>query len=252
MTRRIVFAPYALRVSATRELARMFDSFCILPEGSRFRPRQDDMIVNWGRSDLPPYDRGEVINTPTAVRMAVNKLDTFNLFRQFAVPTVEWTTSPLQAQEWLDDDEYVIARHRLSGRGGDGVEIVEVDPLPRAPLYTKYAKRKHEYRVHVCDGNVIDVQQKKRRNGAARTHESNMIRSYANGWVFCRENVNAPEAVLEAAVLAVGALGLHFGGVDIGWNAHYRRAYVYEVNSAPGIEGTTLTNYFNAIKELAA
>jgi glutathione synthase/RimK-type ligase-like ATP-grasp enzyme len=47
--------------------------------------------------------------------------------------------------------------------------------------------------------------------------------------------------------MAVAALGLDFGAVDIGWNRSTRRATVYEVNTAPYVEGTTAKMYAEAI-----
>jgi hypothetical protein len=240
----------------------MFDSFCILPEGSKFRPRRGDIVVNWGRTNLPSLTPALTVNAPENVACAVNKIDSFRLFSHNDIPTVEWTTDPAVAGDWLlnNPEAIVLSRGSVTSRGGNGIRIYNhMDRLgdrwihgPRAPLYTLYAKRKHEYRVHVFKDKVIDAQQKKRRTGAERTPETSMIRSYDNGWVFCRGGVTVPNCVKEASIAAVRALGLDFGGVDVGYNEHYDRAYVYEVNSAPGIEGTTIENYANAIKELAA
>ena len=58
------------------------------------------------------------------------------------------------------------------------------------------------------------------------------------------------KSVKEQALKAIQALGLDFGAVDVGYNTRENKAYVYEVNSAPGLQGTTLTAYTNAFKEL--
>jgi glutathione synthase/RimK-type ligase-like ATP-grasp enzyme len=115
------------------------------------------------------------------------------------------------------------------------------------PLYTLDTKAKHEYRIHVFNGMIIDSQQKKKRND----HEGGIrgIRNHANGWVYAREGVVFPIPVLEQSLRAVKALGLNFGAVDIGYNELENTAYVYEVNSAPGLTGTTLDFYTNAFKE---
>jgi glutathione synthase/RimK-type ligase-like ATP-grasp enzyme len=49
---------------------------------------------------------------------------------------------------------------------------------------------------------------------------------------------------------AVSALGLDFGAVDIIWNEREDKCYVLEVNTAPGLQGSTLENYANAIMEV--
>jgi hypothetical protein len=38
--------------------------------------------------------------------------------------------------------------------------------------------------------------------------------------------------------------------VDIGWNRHEAQGYVYEVNTAPGLEGATIDSYRRAFIEL--
>jgi glutathione synthase/RimK-type ligase-like ATP-grasp enzyme len=65
--------------------------------------------------------------------------------------------------------------------------------------------------------------------------------------VFCHDKVKPlSEAAKEASIRAVAALGLDFGGVDILVKKDGSCA-VLEVNSAPGIEGTTLDKYAEAI-----
>jgi glutathione synthase/RimK-type ligase-like ATP-grasp enzyme len=122
-----------------------------------------------------------------------------------------------------------------------------VGDVPDAPLYTKYEKRKREYRVHVWGNEVLDVTEKRKRRGV---DADSRIRSWDNGWVFCREDVNYPPHVASVAVDAVHALGLDFGAVDVGYNVLKERAFVFEVNTAPGLEGTTLEKFANKIKEL--
>lgn len=77
------------------------------------------------------------------------------------------------------------------------------------------------------------------------------VRNHANGWIYARDAIDEPNAmVLEQAKLAITALGLDFGAVDIIWNQHRQMAYVLEVNTAPGLEGTTLIKYADAISTL--
>jgi hypothetical protein len=97
----------------------------------------------------------------------------------------------------------------------------------------------------VFDGRAIDVQQKRRRREDDDVNYQ--IRNADNGWVYCRGGVVAPQCVVDAAISAVAALGLDFGAADVGYNMHYNLATVYEVNTAPGLEGHTLDVYRNAL-----
>jgi hypothetical protein len=138
---------------------------------------------------------------------------------------------------------------------GRGIVLCNgADQLPAAPLYTKYVKKKREFRVHILARpgpgddafDVLHLQQKKRRSGV---EVNNQIRSWDNGWVFCVRNVAPPECVASAAKAAVAALGLHFGAVDVGYNERAGTACVYEVNTAPSLIGATLDVYAAAFRE---
>ena len=219
-----------------------------------FRPRPTDVILNWGCSQ-DPYN-GDLmlhqwINHPASVREAQNKLSTLHQLSAAGVPTLEFTTGRGVARVWLADGSTIMVRHLLRASQGRGIEILS-DPkqqIPEAPLYTRYFKGTHEYRIHVVGGQVVDKQEKRRR----REHEGeilNEIRNLANGWVFCHEDVNPPECVLDASIRAVAALGLDFGAVDIKCNKGGTRCAVMEVNTAPGLEGTTLERYAAALGEM--
>ena len=240
---RIFFAPYNMRVSAARELAERLDGRRILPQNSRYRYRNGDVVVNWGRSDFDQAPEDATFNY--FVGNAIDKARSWDLFDMASVPTVERTSDERIANRWLDEGHTVLHRSTLTGMGGSGITVFQTSPLPQTGTYVKYFKRRAEYRVHVFGDAVIDAQQKKKRNGV---DASQFVRSYDNGWVFCRGGVEVPEVVKTAAIAAVRALGMDFGGVDVGYNETRNQACVFEVNSAPGIEGTTLDKYEEALR----
>ena len=65
--------------------------------------------------------------------------------------------------------------------------------------------------------------------------------------MFCRDDVVRNDTMDLLAISAVDSLGLDFGAVDIIWNESEDQYYVLEVNTAPGVEGTTLQKYTEAI-----
>jgi D-alanine-D-alanine ligase-like ATP-grasp enzyme len=121
-----------------------------------------------------------------------------------------------------------------------------------APLYVKYIPKKDEYRVHVVRGEIIDIQRKGLREELKGTEGVNFkVRNLANGFVFVRnDGRTVPECVLTVGRQAVQALELDFGAADVIYNAQQNRAYAIEVNSAPGLQGTTIVNYTNALRNL--
>jgi glutathione synthase/RimK-type ligase-like ATP-grasp enzyme len=186
-----------------------------------------------------------MLNKPEAVRKASNKLSTLRSLQGAGVGIPLFTTDKEEAQEWARDYN-VYCRLLLTAKGGQGIIVADhPDMVYNAPLYTKAVDVKREFRVHVFDGEVIDFTEKKKRRGV----DSNAyIRNYDGGWVFCREGIELPDNVRQGAVDGVVALGLDFGAVDIclDSNGDY---YIFEINTAPGLQGSSITRYVEAIYE---
>ena len=208
-----------------------------------------EYIINWGNSEK--RFGGEYVNEHTAVAVASDKLKTAEVLGNFGVPQPPYTKDIEVAKNWIDDGHSVFCRVLLRGSSGRGiVHATTRDEVVAAPLYTQYVKKVDEFRVHVLGDRVIDVQQKKKRLEVDNDEVNYQIRNSDNGWVFCRGGVDAPDCVIDASVRAVSALGLDFGAVDVGFNEHRQAATVYEVNTAPGLEGSTLDKYYNAFCEI--
>lgn len=207
-----------------------------------------DFIINWGRSER--RFNGHYINEPEKVRVASDKLRCVKVFAEAHIPTPEGTTSRDVASSWLSDGETVIARTLLRASGGRGIHLCDPEKgetLREAPLYTKYVKKTDEYRVHVWQGEVIDVQQKRRNTAVADGDVNWQIRNHDNGFIYARSSLNPPGDLHSTAISAVAALVLDFGAVDLGYNKKHKVCTVYEVNTAPGLEGVTLDSYYRAI-----
>ena len=262
---RLIIYPYKLGSRSAIALQDVFTSHRALrvrPDG-RYAPYRNHVILNWGSSTLPNWWDGvarvgtQVINQPSAVEVASNKLLAFEKMKEAGVSVPEFTTDRAVAIEWVNDNKIVVARKLLRGSEGRGIVIIEkeagvdrVDNIEHAPLYVQYVKKEREFRIHCfknSDGEmqVIDVQEKKTRQGAENINY--LIQNTAGGFIFAREGVDPPAQVLEEAKKAVVALDLTFGATDIIYNRHYNKAYVIEVNCAPGLQNTSIEVYKNAI-----
>lgn len=217
----------------------------------RYRRRVSDHIVAWGPTAPSQHtDQAQ----EAAKKLASNKLLSFRKFSEHNVSVPEWTTDNEVALRWLDEGKLIVARTLLCSHSGKGIYLCQRggeepirDGLVHAKLYVQYKKKKHEYRVHVFQQEVIDIAQKKRKVG--HENRDNQIRNHSNGWIYAREGITQPEGINQLALDACTALGLHSGAVDIIWNEHENKCYVLEVNTAAGIEGTTCKKYTNKIIE---
>jgi glutathione synthase/RimK-type ligase-like ATP-grasp enzyme len=223
--------------------------------GSTFVARPDDVVINWGASEIPNGDfkKGRLINTPTAIDRAADKLKFFQWVTKSpaTAPRVPPFTPTLDvALDWVRKGSLVVARTKLRARSGTDIVFFEnTDDFVRAPLYTMYIKKKEEYRVHVAFGNVITVQQKVLRSDRDPSTTDFRVRNLSNGFIFKIHDLHTPDDVLLQAKKAMEASNLHFGAVDVIWNEHDAKAYVLEINTAPGIEGSTVAAYTQAFKQ---
>lgn len=248
--------PYRQGSKGAKALADALGGKVLKLEGGKFKPKVGDVVINWGftRDFLPPnllttadYD---FLNLPPDIKKASNKLNFFNLLNEANPSLIPkfWTK-----KEDIPDDAYpIVCRQVLAGHSGDGIVIASTpDELVAAPLYVQYVKKKEEYRVHVgkqgsdqsLEPTVICIQRKARRAETPNEAVNWQVRNLAGGFIFQRNNVTCPTAVLSAAKEALTATGLDFGAVDVIWNAQQGKAYVLEINTAPGLEGSTVSDY---------
>jgi D-alanine-D-alanine ligase-like ATP-grasp enzyme len=242
--------PYKGGSKSAKLLADVLGGRVLRKVGSKYRYREGDLIINWGGGDCPFTGRG-VANQPNAIEPASNKLKCFNLMKEAGVSIPRFWTR----REDIPNDAFpVMCRTILQGHSGAGIVVAENrDQLVAAPLYTQYVKKKHEYRVHAlrrpgADTTSIIVQRKAKRNGV---EEANFkIRNLANGFVYVIDGM-VPAIIVNEAKKALESTGLAFGAVDVIWNEHQNKAYVLEINTAPGLEQRTAEAYARAFQEVA-
>lgn len=255
---RPVVYPYDLASQGARNLVRALRGGAIrVRERGTYVPRGDDLVINWGNPRVPGWwnrnARTNALNQPEAVRNAINKIRTFQLLAKAGVPIPSFTTKLAEARAlFKTPDSKVLCRRTVSAHSGRGIIIARnAAALVEAPLYVKYVPKEREYRIHVLNGVVIDAEQKLLRTGATPSDDQRLVRSHRHGWIYARNGITPPShRALEAAITAVRAVGLDFGAVDLGVHSKFG-VKVYEVNSAPGIEGTTVTRYAAELNRLA-
>jgi glutathione synthase/RimK-type ligase-like ATP-grasp enzyme len=236
--------PYKLGSLSAKRLARTLGVLRVSPS---YNARRSDVIVNWGNS-TPPHFRWmeQDLNKPNAIQLACDKLTTFHMLEENGFKDIpQFTISKDIAKHLIEMGDTIYCRTTTTGHSGHGIVIANtINELINAPLYTVKTKHKHEYRVHVFRDTILDVQMKRKRNGA---QGGTGIRNHANGWVYARADIVPSEELLSSSINAVKLLGLDFGAVDIGHRLIDNKFFVFEINTAPGLEGTTLDKYAKAI-----
>lgn len=177
----------------------------------------------------------------------LNKIEQFQRFQTHQVSCPSFTTDRNQIGEL--GSRLVFGRTLVSSTNGRGIIEFnsEDEQPPYAPLYTAYVPKKAEYRVHVFNGEVIDIQQKRKSRSFDKELRDSRIRNVNNGYVYCRDGINPPDGITNLAIAAVNACEYQYGAVDIIYNEKRNQCYVLEVNSRPGLIRTTLDKYTDAI-----
>ena len=176
----------------------------------------------------------------------IDKVEQFRKFASTNTPSPKFATNLGTAVDL--PSKLVVVRSLTSASEGRGITIVPKEELTQnAPLYTEYIPKKKEFRVHVLDNRVIDVQEKRKRKGGEQ--KEFQVRNTANGYVFCRGDVVEPADLRDTALSAVRALERTQGAVDVIYNEKQNKCFVLEVNSRPGMTGSTTKKYADAIME---
>jgi hypothetical protein len=198
------------------------------------------------------YGYGGPSNLPTLNGRAgtFNKLRELELLRAKGVATVPFSRSPMdlaapvmgRSLHHTRGNDIIVYRTRPDGR--------ILRPQRRHDFYTQLIDKQREFRIWSFRRTVIGCYEKILSYPAklGRRGRSREIWNYRNGYAYIfRRPEEIPDQLKELARLAVDAVGLDYGAVDM-LTDRQGRGYVLEINSAPGVEGprqgmTSLVNH---------
>jgi hypothetical protein len=253
------------------------DAYRVTPRATPARRIEDAQVIfNHGVSRIPnwiPRVPSSTVwfNEPMTVLLSANKLMMTDTFEYYGIPHLVSTTSKFEAESWRDAGIKVVVRGTLTGCAGAGIRIIQgTQEMPDAPMYTKLFEGEgvREYRVFIAGDDVCDIVEKRRRgrdwceqHGVDRDSlETNVIRTWHNGWVFARNTFDATpserEDILACALRAAKSINMRMGGVDMivdRRNGELNRVFAVETNTSLGLdEDSTSTRVFaRALAEAA-
>lgn len=248
---RLRVLPYRQGSAGANALAEALGGRVLRLQGSTFRKGRRDYIINWGNTN--PTQDCDFNGDARVLRSCSNKLEFFRHLDGQGFTPAYWTR-----REDIPNDAFpIVCRTVLAGHSGEGIVIADTrDQLVNAPLYVQYKKKESEFRIHVgrhpdSEGEeVITAAKKVRREGVEPADWR--VRNHANGFIFQRNGIEGrayESAVAIARQTFLAFPGLTFGAIDVIFNSHENRSYVLEINTAPGLEGTTVDDYVRFIKQ---
>lgn len=246
---RVFFFPYQAGSNSCNLLAEHMKVKRLRLENSRYRYKPGDRIIVWGSGKMLQGVPDEAyINNPRNIVSLSDKKKFFEFCKEHELSTPEFTLSKDVVKEWLADGKSVFARTKLRGMSGDGiVDIQAEEDIVDAELYTKYIPKKEEFRVHVVGGKIIFFQRKGLKSGSRQFNSR--IRNVENGYIYLKnEDKDLPASVQAECEKLIGVMPLDFYAIDIIYNAYRDKGFILEINSAPGLTGTSVDSYAEALK----
>lgn len=198
----------------------------------------DICVIRWGSST--PCRNDLALQPNTAVRLAAHGLRSLQRLETREVPCVKvYTGIP-------PEDKFPVVGRAVHHRAGQDIRVLNTieDIVEPARYYTKLRVAAKEFRVHVFDGKVLKMFRKVERREDA--HQK--IKTSKRGWGYHRvDPTKYYKTGQRVAINAVEALGLHYGGVDLGVDSD--GYYVFEVNTGPALNTKTIKLYTERFRE---
>lgn len=281
--------PYKTGSASAKAIATKLGITLLRREGSKFVGSSSKTVVNWGAQELSnAANQCRIVNLPHRLRDSSNKRTFFHSLASWNAnyPPESRVPSPLAFFNYQDAYQYfvsnpgtvIMARTILNGHSGAGIVVLknqqDWDQFQGTPcnLFTLYIKKLGEYRLHFTDFSTFDseafsphvffAQRKALRSDLLNNSEianialTHQVRNLANGYVYVNEAgaLEVPDVVHNVAQKFLkfnqNTSKLHFGALDIIYVKKYNKAYVLEVNAAPGLSGLTIEKYADEFTNL--
>jgi len=237
---------FLLYHGASHVTGQQLGDYLGIPHGRDTGDTRYDYLIRWGSRSSVRYTPGEdVINSQSSLNANSDKLQSLESLEAGGIPVPEYVEDRDEISEAFGYP--AVGRSESHARGEDINLIMQWRDAYLTDgndYFVEYIPTDLEYRMHVVDGEVIQVHEKRLRSEASN-HP--FIRNAETGWVFVEPREGAPPDNI--ATDAVGAMGMDFGAVDVirGEDGEH---YVLEVNSAPSLDEANLRRYGDRFAEM--
>jgi len=198
--------------------------------------------VRFGNStDIPDSVKDTEFNDSKFIRLVSNKIKFSNMLLENSI------NSPIFSKDIPSEDDFpLFIRKTLSSYGGKGiVPCKNIDEFinngGRNYYWTKFIPTSSEYRVHVLGGEVMKIQKKV---FSGEVEPEFPIRNLENNYHFSlRENYDKFPKLLEVITELNKIITGKFYSLDIGYSKILEKYFIFEGNSASGMNENTSNIY---------
>jgi hypothetical protein len=207
------------------------------PERIRNKP-----AIRYGNSERE-FENDTTLNSREFIQLVSNKKSFADLISESGFYTPTFQHIGEGAGEFP-----IMIRETLSSFGGRGCHVVSSNEelrqyrANRNWWWTPYVHTTYECRAHVLDGQVVRVFRKEYNGEGAEAEFP--IRNSANGYHFSLRSVDANPAIVDLVRELHPLLPPNgFYALDLGWIHDENRYFIFEANSAPGLNENTARLY---------
>ncbi|MBT9164385.1 MAG: hypothetical protein DDT23_00380 [candidate division WS2 bacterium] len=224
-----------------RLLAEFFDN------GGWYLSKDVHCLIRWGNSSPVQHSFKYEINSLSAVKNTVNKVEMIKKLRKTEGVKVPWTYIPVKTKfKKLNSivNTFIINKMKpfvFKDICHNNKLVNKISD--KEGYYQKLLDIKNEYRVFVFRDKPFLVYVKEGGD------KNSLFRKRENGWRLVLLLDGYPPDILGQSIKAVAGLGLDFGGVDVIEDKD-GRVYVIEVNTAPQLNRFRARKLAEHIKEV--
>lgn len=196
-------------------------------------------IIRYGNS-FGNFSKEIGLNSPAFISLCANK----KMFSELLLHNSFYTP---EYRKDKDLEFPLLIRQTLFGHGGEGIILCkneeEFKQNWRDNYWTKYIPTQFELRVHVLGDKIVKIFRKD-----SIEKEEFPIRNNAT----CHFSIRDPEKysklkelINDLNILFSLVEGVNFGfyALDVGWNSDRKEYFIFEANSAPGLNEHTANVY---------
>lgn len=197
-------------------------------------PKNHKIDIRYGNTD---GEYATNLNSKEFISLCVNKFKTCKLLNENEIkcPVFYSTTEELIFP--------CLIRTSLCLSGGKGINLIQTEEefhryWRQGYYWTPFLFLKKEYRVHVLGGKVVKIFEKILNEEQELPIKNNdscsfVLKSFDDKFEKLKEICNKIYEITKG----------EFFAVDIGWNNSEKKYYVFELNSAPGLNSNTAELY---------
>lgn len=202
----------------------------------------NSIVVRWGsREEFPTDDHTVVYNSAKAIKTATDKKLSRELFIKNSVscPMLVTDTNIGRVNNFP-----IIARPLVHSKGRNFVTLRNQNEFlthyrtnKNGWYYSDFIDKSREFRVHVAHGKALAIMEKTRPGDGNIAW--NRAQNDTDPFTYIKwSDVDAQNLgfIIKEAIVAVAALGLDFGGVDVMMRGN--EAFVLEVNTSPTLNSS--------------